>query len=197
MNIYIVRHGQTHNNAKGEYYGKLDVSLNQEGVKQVQKLGASLKTVTFDYVYSSAATRALESLKLCGESVYTKVHTDPRLSEIDFGDFEGLTYKEICTRFPECVAEWEKDWQNFCPPKGEAFTTFYARVSDFLKELLEKEASNVLIMTHSGVIKAMYCYVMKNNPDLYWNFTCHNGKINIIKYEYGNLFIDAMNKGGV
>lgn len=197
MNIYIVRHGQTHNNVKGEYYGKLDVPLNQEGIRQIQKLRSGLSGTTFDYVYSSHATRALESLKLCGENLYNKAHVDPRLCEINFGDFEGKTYEEICTLFPEHVEVWNKDWKSFCPPNGESFDAFYARVSGFFGELLEKEASNVLVMTHSGVIKAMYCYVLKNNPDLYWSFTCHNGKVNIIKYEYGNLFIDGMNKGGV
>lgn len=197
MDIYMVRHGQTHHNLKGEYYGKLDVSLNQEGIRQIQKLETSLRAITFDHVYSSNAARALESLKLCGEELYNRVHVDPRLGEIDFGDFEGRTYEEICTLFPQYVEDWDKDWKGFCPPKGESFATFYARVSEFFRELLTKEASNVLIMAHSGVIKAIYCYVLKNNPDLYWSFTCQNGKMNIIKYEYGNLFIHGMNKGGI
>lgn len=197
MNIYIIRHGQTGSNQKGEYYGALDVPLNEIGIKQLQKLAPHLKEITFDDVYSSNTTRALESLRLCGDHLYNQVSVDSRLSELSFGDFEGKTYKEICTLFPEHIDDWENDWKNFCPPNGESFADFYKRVSSFFKQLLEKEVSNVLIMAHSGVIRAIYCYVLQNNPDLYWSFTSHNGKINIVKYEYGNLFIDAMNKGGL
>jgi len=195
VNIYIVRHGQTHHNAKEEYYGRLDVSLNQEGMKQMQRLAPSLKDIEFDYVYSSHTKRALESLKISGSHLYNKVQIDQRLSEINFGDFEGKTYQEICRLFPEHIDEWNKDWKNFCPPNGESFNTFYKRVKSFLKEMLEIKTDHIFIMTHSGVIRATYCYVLQNNPDLFWNFTAHNGKVNRIKYEYGNLFIDAMNKG--
>lgn len=195
MNIYIVRHGQTHCNTKGEYYGRLDVPLNQEGIKQIQALEPSLRDIEFDYVYSSNTKRTLESLKISGSHLYNKVQIDERLLELDFGDFEGKTYEEIGTLFPEHMDAWNKDWKTFCPPNGESFTTFYQRVSSFFKDLLEIKADHIFIMTHSGVIKAMYCYVLQNNPDLYWNFTAHNGKINMIKYEYGNLFIDGMNKG--
>lgn len=195
MNIYIVRHGQTHSNEKGEYYGRLDVPLNQEGIEQMQKLQASLRDIVFDSVYSSKTKRTLESLKISGKHMYNKVQMDERLLELNFGDFEGKTYQEICTLFPEYMDEWNKDWKNFCPPNGESFTAFYKRVTSFFKDLLETKADQVFIMTHSGVIKAIYCYVLQNNPDLYWNLTAHNGKINVIKYEYGNLFIDAMNKG--
>ena len=195
MNIYIARHGQTHSNIKGEYYGRLDVSLNQEGIEQIQKLEPSLRNIVFDYVYSSNTKRTLESLEISGNHLYNKVQIDDRLSELNFGDFEGKTYQEICTLFPQYIDEWNKDWKNFCPPNGESFAAFYKRVCSFFRELLEIKADHIFIMTHSGVIKAIYCYVLQNNPDLYWNFTAHNGKINVIKYEYGNLFIDAMNRG--
>ncbi len=196
MNIYIIRHGETHSNRNGEYYGSLNVPLNKNGIKQMKALKPSLSDIKFDRVYSSPASRALESLKICGDYLQ-EVITDHRLSEISFGDFEGKTYEEIAKLYPKEVVTWDKDWQNFCPPGGEAFISFYQRVTEFFKEVLRAEGENILIMAHSGVIKTLYCYVLQNNMDLYWHFTCHNGKVNIIKYEYENLFIDGMNKGAL
>lgn len=194
MNIYIVRHGQTHHNVKGQYYGKLDASLSQEGIRQMEKLRSSLKGIEFDSIYSSNTKRTLQSLQISGKHLYNKVQIDQRLSELNFGEFEGRTYQEICKIFPDQIESWNKDWKNFCPPNGEAFASFYKRIVSFFKDLLKKKENHILIMTHSGVIKAIYCYVLQNNPDLFWSFTTHNGKINIIKYEYGNLFIDSINK---
>jgi len=161
----------------------------------MEKLKPCLSQIDFNCVYSSNSLRALESLKICGDDLYAKVQIDPRLSELNFGDFEGKTYEEIAQLYPKQVVLWAKDWKSFCPPNGESFVYFYNKVIVFFQELLELKHENILIMAHSGVIKAIYCYVLQNNIDLYWNFTCHNGKINIIKYEYENLFIDGMNKG--
>ncbi len=36
----------------------------------------------------------------------------------------------------------------------------------------------------------IYSYILQNNMDFYWNFASRNGDITLIKYEYGNLFID-------
>lgn len=197
MNIYIIRHGQTQNNLNNQYYGSLDVSLTDKGIKQMKALSSELDHIRFDKIYSSSARRALESLEVCLPRYYHEAIVDQRLCEINFGDFEGKTYEEISQLYPNEAANWKKDWKSFCPPKGEPFIKFYLRVSDFFKEILDNNVDNILIMAHSGVIKAIYCYILGQNLDLYWNFTCHNGKFNLIKYEYGNLFIDAVNKGSI
>ncbi len=197
MTIYIIRHGETDSNEKGQYYGRLDIPLNNNGIKQMEALKPSLSLIGFQAVYSSPSSRTLESLKLCGNHLYDQVQIDHRLGELDFGVFEGKTYQEITKLYPEEAKIWAGDWKGFCPPKGESFIAFYNRVAKFFEDLLTKNHENVLIMAHSGVIKAMYCYVLQNNLDLYWHFTCHNGKINIIKYDFNNLFIDGINKGAL
>lgn len=197
MNIYIIRHGQTNANLKGAYYGRLDIPLNAKGIKQMKRLRPALENIVFDRVYSSDCSRTLESLKLCGNDLYQQVQIDPRLAEIDFGVFEGMTYKEIANTYPKLTSEWQANWKGFCPPDGESFTDFYHRVVLFWEEILTSPRDNILIMAHSGTIKAIYCYILGSNLDLFWNFTAHNGKINLIKYEYGNVFIDGMNMGGV
>ena len=195
MNIYIIRHGQTDSNKERRYYGSLDIPLNKKGISQIEKLIPSLSDKEFDSIYSSPASRALESLKVCGDNLYNKVQIDSRLSELSFGEFEGRTYEEISGLYPDEAKEWANDWKSFCPPGGESFIQFYDRVISFFQEILKSTNENTLIITHSGVIKSIYCYILQNNLDLFWSFTCHNGMINIIKYEYGNLFIDGMNKG--
>lgn len=197
MNIYIIRHGETSSNKNGEYYGSLDIPLNKNGRLQMKALRAPLASLEVTRVYSSPSSRALESLKLCGDHLYDMVEIDSRLGELDFGEFEGKTYEEIEALYPEETKAWGRDWKSFCPPGGESFISFYHKVKAFFKELLTLQEENILIMAHSGVIKAIYAYVLQDNPDLYWHFTCHNGKINVIKYEYDNLFIDGINKGAL
>jgi alpha-ribazole phosphatase len=81
---------------------------------------------------------------------------------------------------------------DFAPPGGESYVELCERVKRFMEDIKKLECDNILICSHSGVIIAIYCYVMNENIDLFWKFGCKNGDISVIKYEYGNLYIDAI-----
>ncbi|NLI88985.1 MAG: alpha-ribazole phosphatase [Epulopiscium sp.] len=194
MKVYLIRHGQTDLNLQGRYYGSLDPLLNEEGIKEIEKVRDEINKINFDRVYSSSSRRCLQSLKICGEDLYKRAEIHRELSEINFGIFEGKTYKEISKLYPEDTRKWEDDWMNFCPPGGESFIDFYKRVTYIWKEIIGCQAQNILIMAHSGTIKSIFSHVMDDNPGLFWNFMVSNASINIIGYDYGNLYIEGINK---
>ena len=43
--IYIVRHGETHSNAKGLVQGHSDPSLTENGIAQITKVGKALSKI--------------------------------------------------------------------------------------------------------------------------------------------------------
>ncbi|ACO84004.1 alpha-ribazole phosphatase [Clostridium botulinum] len=196
MNVYLVRHGETEHNKRKNFYGKLDVGLNEKGEKQSYKVGELLKDVKFNKIYISDRKRTRETAERILEKnkFYDKekniIYKDERINEIDFGLFEGKSYEEIGSLYPKEQEKWEKDWKNFAPPKGESAVVFYNRVENFMKHIQKEEDGNYLIVTHGGVIRMIYSYILQNNMDFYWNFASRNGDITLIKYEYGNLFID-------
>ena len=192
MNIYLLRHGQTEENRKGSYYGNLDISLNAVGIAQGNKAKDFFKDIKLDKVYVSDKKRTLEMGKLVLAQKEIEIHVDNRISETNFGDFEGKTYEEIQRLYPEECLDWEKDWKECVPPNGESYMQLSKRVKSFMEHIKKLEYDNVLICSHSGVIRAIYCYIMDENIDLFWKFGCKNGDISIIKYEYGNLYIDAI-----
>ncbi|MFV3010897.1 alpha-ribazole phosphatase [Clostridium botulinum] len=196
MNIYLVRHGETEHNKRKNFYGKLDVGLNEKGEEQSYKVGEFLKDVKFNKIYISdrkrtreTAERILEKNKFYGKEKNI-IYKDERINEIDFGIFEGKSYEEIGSLYPKEQEKWEKDWKNFAPPKGESAMVFYNRVENFMKHIQQEEDGNYLIVSHGGVIRMIYSYMLQNNIDFYWNFASRNGDITLIKYEYENLFID-------
>ncbi|OSB15076.1 alpha-ribazole phosphatase [Clostridium botulinum] len=196
MNIYLVRHGETEHNKRKNFYGKLDVGLNEKGEEQSYKVGELLKDVKFNKIYISDRKRTKETTEgiLERNKFYEKekniIYKDEKINEIDFGLFEGKSYEEIGSLYPKEQEKWEKDWKNFAPPKGESAAVFYNRVENFMKHIQKEEDGNYLIVTHGGVIRMIYSYILQNNMDFYWNFASRNGDITLIKYEYGNLFID-------
>ncbi|EPY2302670.1 alpha-ribazole phosphatase [Clostridium sporogenes] len=196
MNIYLVRHGETEQNKRKNFYGKLDVGLNKKGEDQSYKVGELLKNVDFNKIYISdrkrtrkTAERILERNKFY-EKEKNIIYKDKRINEIDFGIFEGKSYEEIGSLYPKEQERWERDWKNFAPPKGESAVGFYNRVENFMKHIQKEEDGDYLIVSHGGVIRMIYSYILQNNMDFYWNFASRNGDITLIKYEYENLFID-------
>ncbi|ACQ51713.1 alpha-ribazole phosphatase [Clostridium botulinum] len=196
MNIYLIRHGETEQNKRKNFYGKLDVELNEKGEEQSYKVGELLKDIEFNKIYISDRKRTRETAEIILErnKFYEKekniIYKDERINEIDFGIFEGKSYEEIGSLYPKEQEKWEKDWKNFPSPKGESAVVFYNRVENFMKHIQKEEDGNYLIVTHGGVIRMIYSYILQNNIDFYWNFASRNGDITLIKYEYGNLFID-------
>jgi alpha-ribazole phosphatase len=61
-----------------------------------------------------------------------------------------------------------------------------------MEEIKNIDAENILLITHGGVIRSIYSYILGENLDLYWKFASRNADISIIKYEYGNYFIDCI-----
>jgi len=192
MNIYLLRHGQTEENRKGSYYGNLDISLNEIGISQGNRAKDFFKDIILDKIYVSDKKRTLEMVKLILGQKEIEVTQDNRINETNFGDFEGKTYEEILELYPEECKCWKDNWKEFVPPSGESYIELCKRVKSFMEHIKKLEKENVLICAHSGVIRAIYCYIMNENIDLFWKFGCKNGDISVIKYEYGNLYIESI-----
>ncbi len=192
MNIYFLRHGQTEENSKRTYYGSLDVQLNEKGIAQAEKAGKIFKKVEFNKVFISEKVRTLQTAQIALKDREVQLIKDRRINEIDFGIFEGKTYEELCKLYPEKVKLWQDNWEEFCPDGGESYRIFYKRVKEFMEDIKELEEENILIVTHGGVIRAVYSYVLDENLSFYWKFSSRNGDISLIKYEYRNFFIDSI-----
>ena len=98
--LILVRHGQTQMNVDGIFFGKLDPSLNETGKEQCKKTRELLKDrYKYDFIYSSDLKRASETAEIVNY-LDLPIKLDRRLEEIDFGIFEGLSYKEILEKYP-------------------------------------------------------------------------------------------------
>src|SRR5258706_9172193 len=95
--FWLIRHGEPVEEARGRCYGSLDVGLSDRGRAQMTQVAHILKHEPISRIYTSPRLRAVESARLLSESACELV---PDFREIDFGDFEGLTYDEIAARDP-------------------------------------------------------------------------------------------------
>lgn len=189
MNLYLVRHGQTVGNLQGRYTGAYDDELSQYGISEIERAKRLIKNVSFDKVYSSNRKRTMDSAKIL---VDNEIISDCRLNERNFGIFENKTYKEICENFPIEEKAWVEDWIDYKIPDGESVKEVYERVAKFIKMLEKEDYKNCLVVTHGGIIRLIYCYVLGGSINNFWKFKPGNGNVSILRFNYDNWYIDSI-----
>ena len=170
--IYIVRHGQTNYNLEKRITGRIDISLNSQGIKDALKAKEELKDISFDYVFVSPLKRTIETAKIITNN---NLIIDERLIERSNGELEGKKKDEI----PQNVDFNLLNESNY---GLEPVIEVRKRVNSFLNDIKEKyPKKNILIVTHGGVIINMrYYFEGEPNDGNYDNYISKNGYI--LKY---------------
>jgi len=164
--IYYVRHGLTDWNVQHRLQGRHDVPLNQEGRAQAVACGDILRDLLerdgrtaedLDYV-SSPLIRASETMELLRETLGLPrggYAVDARLVEIDFGDWEGLTYRDVLARDRDVVAKRESDKWGFKPPNGQSYVEVAARVGAWYQTVTR----HTVVAAHGGTARALVAHL--------------------------------------
>ena len=147
--LVLVRHAEPAPDVRGRCYGTLDVELSERGHEQAAALAVTLRDEPVDLVVSSPRLRAVQTAAALGRPV----EVDERLSEIDFGDFEGRTYEELERDEPELFRRWMSSPTTVRFPNGESYADLRARAAGALADVRVR-AETAVVVTHGGVIRA-------------------------------------------
>jgi broad specificity phosphatase PhoE len=160
--LYYVRHGVTDWNLQGRLQGRRDTVLNERGRKQAIRCGEILRSLfartghaPADYGYvSSPLTRARTTMHLVRTALALppdEYAIDPRLAEISFGDWEGLTYQDVLKRDKDVVEKREQNKWLFRPPGGETYEDVAARIAAWYATLDQ----DTVVTAHGGTARAL------------------------------------------
>lgn len=160
MELYVLRHGTTEWNRLHLLQGHTDVPLDEEGRKLAAETGRALRDVRFDLCYSSPLSRAVETARLVLGERDVPILTDPRLEEMNFGDYEGHDCLDDGTAENRRIAEAMKmDMHHFdAPPGGETIQELIARTKSFYDEITQNPAmedKRILVSMHGGSGRAL------------------------------------------
>ncbi len=165
MIFYFIRHGQTDWNVEGRIQGCQDCELNTAGIAQAAKLGKKVlkSNIRFSKIYTSKKKRALRTAEILGEITNTEYIPTDGLEEINFGDWEGLTWAQIEEKFPDKYRQWNSERRYTNTPNGESYQQMLERVLSALHKIIASNSESVAIVTHGAVIMGLLCYIT-NSP---------------------------------
>ncbi len=157
MELVCVRHGRTAWNAVRRFQGRTDVPLDGEGEAQARALAVHLSGEHFDIALASDLGRAMATASAIGTACGITIEPEPRLREMRFGVWEGLTWDEIVTRWPQYAELSPVSPRAFVPEDGESFDEVAARIAPVLADVTARLAPNgrALIVSHAGVMHAL------------------------------------------
>lgn len=149
----LVRHGQTFWNIEGRYQGQTDTPLSPHGLEQAQALATGLAPRGIRTLISSPLQRARQTALPLSQHLGLDLLLDERLTEIDYGLWEGWTQVQIKARWPEALRLWKRRPDAYPPVGGEPLALAAERVRCCLDELAASCTKPLLLVTHAGVIR--------------------------------------------
>jgi alpha-ribazole phosphatase len=190
--LILLRHGEPDEAFRGRCYGRLDPGLSRNGREQMRRTWR-LVSGELAAIYCSPRRRALESANL-REPAVPAVAIDERLREIDFGAFEGLTYRDISLRYPKAYAEWMTRPTDVAFPLGESFAAMTARVRDALECIRRTHAGRtVAILSHGGVNRIALAAALDMDPRHVFRLAQAYACVNVIDYFDDQPLVQVMN----
>ena len=152
--LYLVRHGETVDNANHIMQGQTQGELNENGIKQAEDLAERLKDEPIDVFVSSDLQRSIHTCKLIAAPHGKAVTTTPLLRERDWGSFTGKYIPNLANLNDPSL------W----PDDIESLDVLKARAKEFLTWLKEEYPEKKVLAVGHGIINKAIQSVYFDKP---------------------------------
>lgn len=150
--LLVLRHGPTAWNTRGAIQGRADPPLSPDGRARVRNWRLPAGHETGRWI-ASPLQRAMETARLLGGDPIP----EPRLLELDWGDWQGRKLADLRSDPAENMGEREAKGLDFQPPGGESYRMVQQRLLPWLRERHADPApESDIVVCHKGVIQALY-----------------------------------------
>ncbi len=192
--LILVRHALTVDNQNNRLSGHIDSVVSEIGKKQIDRLTSYLEKIDIDKIYTTTSSRTKDTIKKIAKLKKIDIIEKETLKEISFGDFEGITFDEIRSNYPEQFQDMIDKGYEYKYPNGESLIDSYNRVANEISEIIfDNKDKTILICSHGGTIRNIITYLISNSYEYHWNFKIDNASITILEVENGFTVIDTMN----
>ena len=188
MKLLLVRHGETEWNKLGKFQGRKDISMTARGIAQASETGRALADEGIASIYASPLTRTMQFAGEVSRATGLPVVPAPGLEEMDLGELEGVTGREMREGWPGIYAAWREDPTNVAMPKGESLAQLQERAWESLIGIEQAhQADDVLVVvSHNFTIRAIVGRVLGMTLSNFHNMTLGLSSISTVESNNGN-----------
>ena len=186
MKMLLIRHGESAANAEGRLQGQFDSPLSDRGREQAQavahRLGSEFGGAAA--LYASDLSRATETAEVIGMQLELPVVLDYRLREYDFGELNGIVWRETKTLYPEVWRGFQEGTGLVPIPGEEGREAFRRRLAGAVGDIHHRHAqdSTAVVVTHGGALAAIMAELLGLEPGWPRPFWFDNASLSIVEY---------------
>ena len=193
--IILVRHGQTEWNRNERFRGQADIPLNETGLAQAQATG---KRVVAEWqpvaVYSSPLSRAVKTAEAIASQFQLPVQIHPGLTDIDYGEWQGLTPDEARQRWPKEIDAWYNAPHTAQIPGGETLESLRKRTMKTIIALSSRHpAQTIVLVGHTVINRIILLGILGLGNDRFWRLKQDTCAINVFEMEAGEFSLVTLN----
>ena len=154
--LFLLRHGEVEERYHRVFGGRIDMDLSPRGHEQARALAGFLRRRPIDAIYASPMRRAQQTLAPLASHCPKPAITQPEFREVDFGDWTGLTWEQVHSRYQISAFDWLDQIDRGVIANAETGAEFRTRVEPALRQIIQEHAGqSVAVVCHGGVIRMM------------------------------------------
>lgn len=187
--ILLIRHGQTEWNREERFRGRARLDLNQTGLRQAQALAERVASLHPNSLYSSPLKRAWRTAEIISKRLDLTPLPAEGLTDIDYGDWEGLSPGEAEAKYPELYALWRQSPQKVTFPGGESLAAVEKRAATLLENLVKQHPEQTIgLVSHKVVCQVLICHNLGLDLSHLWQIEQDVAAINFFT-DRGNYLV--------
>ncbi|MFF2543376.1 bifunctional RNase H/acid phosphatase [Kitasatospora sp. NPDC058063] len=194
----LLRHGETPLTPEKRFSGSGggDPELSDKGRWQAERAAEALAARgSVQAVVASPMRRTRQTAETVAARLGLEVRYEDGLREVDFGDWEGLTFAEVRERYPDDLTAWLGSAKARPTGSGESFTTLTHRAGVARDKIIARYAGKtVLVVSHVSPIKTLVRLALGAPPDSMYRMELSAASICAVQYYAdGNASLRLLN----
>jgi len=156
MKLYLIRHTSV-KTPPFLCYGQTDVDVSDQFQIETEQVKQIIKPNSKMIYYSSPSLRC----RRLTEQFTHEYLIEPKLMELNFGEWENHSWKDI-ENTPEFKV-WADNFDQLETPHGESYQTLQNRVYETILKIIHQypDDSEIVIITHGGPIRAFLAKIFE------------------------------------
>ncbi|MFG3228719.1 bifunctional RNase H/acid phosphatase [Kitasatospora sp. NPDC048194] len=196
--LVLLRHGETPLTPEKRFSGSggTDPELSDKGRWQAERAAEALAARgSIQAVVASPMRRTRQTAETVAARLGLEVRYEEGLREVDFGDWEGLTFAEVHERYPADLAAWLGSAKARPTGSGESFATLTHRAGLARDKILARyPGKTVLVVSHVSPIKTLVRLALGAPPDSMYRMELSAASLCAVQYYAdGNASLRLLN----
>ena len=191
--IILIRHGETKWNVEGVFRGRIDIELNETGLKQTELLGKYLSKRKICAVCASPLKRVVRTAEIIASFHGLEVEPEPGLVDFDFGEWEGLSRQKVEDKYKKLYDVWAVRPDKVRVPDGETLDEVRDRAMAVVDDVIARYEGAVALVAHRVINKVLICAMLGLDNSYFWKIKQDNCGVTTFFHDKGRFIMTEHN----